>query len=86
MKFERKDWTLLGQPAVSYRLLDDTFQFNVIATSRGVRLNGSPPLFKTQDDLDELMRIMEWGLRHHRSIIGTGTPIPQEQLNLELSE
>lgn len=83
MKFERKD---LESGSVTYTLLDDFYPLVVIATSRGVRVAGTSPSLTTQDQIDELVRIMEWGLRHHSSILETGSPISQEVLDQELIE
>lgn len=88
MLFVREDYSMTvhrkDSPIVSYKLISTYYNFQIIATHEGVRLNGSTPVLSSQEDVDELFRIIQCCYRHHVSILSTGQPLPQNTLDQEV--
>ncbi len=73
-------------PIVSYAYQDDYAHFEVIATDTGVKLNGFTPMLSSQDQIDELFKVIEWAYRNHESLRDNGCSLDQEVLTNELIE
>lgn len=86
MRFMREEAYENGkQTAVLYRLVIDLeiHSFTIIANAEGVVIGGTSPILKSQDQIDELFKVIEWSHKHHLGFLKDGRPIPQSLLGNE---